>query len=166
VSAAKQRAAEVATAIESFVDQRRTERGRPSLANDPDLAAIATEHSRGAARRGELSATNARGETVGDRVTGYRYVTQTLYSATGRDRPPRNIAREVVGGWMDDQQVRRRLLNPGLDHNGVGVWIEDDTVYVTQLLCSEAPIYRRFGAWLLVGGRRLTAPVESLTNRL
>jgi uncharacterized protein YkwD len=160
MSATRQRAEDVAAAIAQFVDHRRTERGRRSLATDADLAAIAADHSKGAARRGRIASTNVRGDPVAARVDGYRYVTTMVGSVTGRDRSPSDIARSVVGRWMDDQQRRRSLLHPGLDHNGIGVWIEDDEVYVTHILCTDDPFYRRIGAWLGLFARRLTAPLR------
>lgn len=46
-----------------------------------------------------------------------------------------DLARTVVGGWMDSPAHRRNLLDAGYGSEAIGVAIDGDAVLVTQALC-------------------------------
>jgi uncharacterized protein YkwD len=119
--------------IAGRVNAVRNEHGRAPLRWNPDLAALAREHSRDMGREGFFSHEDPAGGSAADRVRaaglGYRVLGENL--ARSRNAP--DPAEAAVQGWMASEGHRENILDEAFTETGVGVWRDGETVYVTQL---------------------------------
>jgi uncharacterized protein YkwD len=143
-------AANSATTLErrvlDLVNVERAKAHLPALKPDDRLSAIARAHSRDMARRHFFGHVNPDGEdpttrgrragyecrkSLGDRIrTG---LAENLYEASGTAR--KDIEHASVAGWMKSPPHRANMLEKTYTSTGVGVAVEGDAVFITQLFC-------------------------------
>lgn len=126
--------------LEDRSDEARQERGGGATTHDPDLAAVARNHSRDMRDRGFVDHTNPDGRDPQDRVEAAglecrvgENIYQTPRGALADSEHA--LADHVVRAWLESPGHRRTLLAEGYTRQGVGVAVGEDAVYVTQLFC-------------------------------
>jgi uncharacterized protein YkwD len=125
--------ARLETEIAGRVNAIRKEHGLAPLRSNPDLAALAREHSRGMGREGFFAHDSPTGGSVAERLRaaglGYRALGENL----ARSRNALDPAASAVTGWMASDGHRENILEEAFTETGVGVWRDGATVYVTQI---------------------------------
>lgn len=126
--------------IEERTDDERAAAAVGETAHDPELAAVARQHSRDMRDRGFVNHTNPDGETPTDRVRAAgldcrpgENIYQTPWGTLASSE--RALADHAVDAWMDSTGHRETLLRERYTRQGVGVAIGDGGVYITQLFC-------------------------------
>lgn len=130
-------------------DRVNAERARAKLVTlkeDDKLRAIARAHSEDMARRHFFSHVNPNGEdpTARGRRAGYECrkilgeririgLAENLFEASGTARE--DIERRSVAGWMKSPGHRANILEKNYTKSGVGVAVDGDAVFITQLFC-------------------------------
>lgn len=113
-------------------------KGLPILGQDSGLAAVARAHSRDMLEGGYFDHVNAKGQRPQDRVSiAHRHliglVSENIWMWYGGSQDPEKIARKAVESLMNSPGHRRNILSDSATHMGIGVWMEGEAVYVTQL---------------------------------
>jgi uncharacterized protein YkwD len=146
--------------VHERVNAARKSHGLNALTNDPELVGIARGHSEDMAKRGFFAHATPEGETFEDRyaTAGYdcrvptgdaRYLGGAENIAkthagipleTGEHHESAwDIAKGVVGGWLDSPGHRENLLNDPWRREGIGIYLQEEgqslEVYVTQNFC-------------------------------
>jgi uncharacterized protein YkwD len=125
--------ARLETEIADRVNAVRKEHRLASLRWNPDLAALAREHSRAMGREGFFAHESPAGGSAAERLRaaglGYRALGENL--ARSRNAP--DPAASAVKGWMASDGHRENILEEAFTETGVGVWRDGATVYVTQI---------------------------------
>lgn len=133
--------------IHERVNEVRTERGLAPLRRNPILADEAQAHSEDMVERDFYSHTNPDGEGPQDRTAtgcgiGENLAVmywQTSFSYDGetmRLESEEEFADHAVQGWMDSPGHRENILNPRYISQGIGIAVDGDEVYVTQMFCA------------------------------
>lgn len=151
--------------IHQQVNNQREQHGLNALSWDDELAGIARNHSLDMAQNDFFSHAGSSGSSPADRATDaeyecmkdegeYRYTgiaenifmtyrygsRQTRYGPNGTTvwfdwKTQDQIAREVVGGWMNSPGHRANILQGRHDLQGLGIVQAGDQLYITQNLC-------------------------------
>lgn len=149
--------------VHRFVNRERASRGLDPLARNETLSEIARYHSRDMAERDYFAHVSPDNETMADRydrfgfecrapiaegryATGAENIAYTYYRApvdrgdrTVVHATPKQLARAVVGRWMNSSVHREHVLAPRWRREGIGVAAEETPngtrVYVTQNFC-------------------------------
>jgi len=117
----------------------------PALANDAALTQIARERSEEMADGAPFS---HQGDDGGypavDRVRAkfgrYGAVGENIIEETGLSHfDPAAFARRAVAGWMASPGHRENILRPDYRRSGIGVTVEDDKVFATQVFFGLSP---------------------------
>ena len=116
--------AEARRATHCLINQERTDRGLPPLADNPLLAAAADAHSRDMVARGYFEHDAPDGRTPQDRIraTGYggggsRSTGENIAWGAGRKATPAAIVEQ----WMQSPPHREDILRPAFREMGVGI---------------------------------------------
>lgn len=138
--------------IHEEVNRVRKSHGLKPLEWDPLLNKIAREHSEDMALKNYVDHKNKKGESPSDRALRHRYPTsiaENIYQgflykkAYYKNGVPieydwlsdREMAKEVVKGWLNSPGHRKNLLHPHYRKEGIGVAITKDwKILVTQNL--------------------------------
>jgi len=132
--------------VRDLVNAERAKAHVSPLKADDKLSAIARAHSQDMARRNFFGHVNPDGEdptarglragyqcrkVFGDRIrTG---LGENLYEASGTARI--DIEHASVAGWMKSPPHRANILEKAYTKTGVGVAVDGDAVFITQLFC-------------------------------
>jgi uncharacterized protein YkwD len=118
----------IARAIFDRVNDEREERGLDPLAWDDTLADVAAEWSREMATRGELVHQDVGSLLERDELSGFRGIGENIFTASAP--VPAGV---IHVGWMESDDHRVNVLNPGWNRIGIGVHCADDgSVWATQ----------------------------------
>lgn len=149
--------------VHAGINDRRADRGLETVAYDPELARIASSHSNDMAERGYRAHESPEGMSVVDRYrrAGYdcEVAGETLLFLDLPDGLPdgggngtagasvvgdgassvsdaeARLASRIVSRWMASEPHRRSLLSASWTRQGIGVAVDDGTVYVTRNTC-------------------------------
>lgn len=127
--------------IHAQVNGYRDDQGLESLSFSGDLAEVAREHSEAMFEAERLSH-DLDGDGPGDRISdaglecdGWAENIAMEYTTDlDADEDAESVADSVVGGWVGEPNHEQNLTGD-FSGQGIGVHVEDDYVYVTQLLC-------------------------------
>jgi uncharacterized protein YkwD len=123
----------VAAQVLAGVNAARMERGLPPLQADAALAALARDHSQRMAKGGFLSHDEPGGRTFAERIQAaqlsFRRIAENVAMNSGMSDP----AAAAVRGWLNSPGHRANILTADFSHTGVGVWVQNDRYYVTQI---------------------------------
>lgn len=61
-------------------------------------------------------------------------VAENLYMAVGH--PLSDVPSMAIASWLGSPEHRENLFDPHKSQIGVGLWVQGDTIYVTQMLSS------------------------------
>jgi len=154
----------IAKQVHQRINQIRVSKGLQALEWNPELATVATKHSRDMGRRDYFSHDSPEGhdfsaryqaEGIDCRVPvggGQFYIggenihktwraEGTRHWSDGRQeevglRSVRDVAEQAVQGWMDSPGHKENLLKPFWKTEGIGVWLRSDgAIFVTQNFC-------------------------------
>lgn len=139
--------AEAERLIHEEVNERRQEHGIAELHYHEGLEDDAQEHSQDMSRRGFYAHENPEGDGPQERTTtrcrvgeninkirwGDRYETPTGDVVTLESE--HDLAEQVVDEWMNSPGHRENILDGRYASEGIGVAIDGDEVYVTQMFC-------------------------------
>jgi uncharacterized protein YkwD len=139
LDAEEARLREVETQLFALANETRESQGKPRLAYDDRLAAVARAHSRDMVEHAFFSHQSPRTGSPNERVvaSGMRssIVLENLAEAAG--------AVEIHRGWMDSPSHRTNLINGDVNHVGIGVVAVSrggNVTYVaTQLFSHQTP---------------------------
>jgi uncharacterized protein YkwD len=110
------------------VNAERAERERPPLAWDDTLATIAEDWSTDMASTGRLEHQDIAALMEREELSGFRGVGENIFTATGPVP-----AGTIHVGWMESDEHRGNVLNPGWNRIGIGVHCAaDGSVWATQ----------------------------------
>lgn len=133
-----------ARAVEERIAERTTEErlaaGVDATAPDSDLAAVARAHSRDMRDRGFVGHTNPDGDGPGERLQAAGvdcHPGENVYQAPlgALATSERALADAVVRAWLDSPGHRETLLRERFERQGVGVAVDGEALYVTQVFC-------------------------------
>lgn len=126
-------------AIHRKVNEVRRSEGREALAYSPELAFVAKNHSTDMAENDYFSHENQDGESSSERVSAAGLNCRT----TGENLafqdsagPANRTAENVVRQWMNSPGHKANMLRDQWRSEGVGVEINPNGLYVTQVFCS------------------------------
>ncbi|AFZ33380.1 SCP-like extracellular (plasmid) [Gloeocapsa sp. PCC 7428] len=107
---------DIAQRVLELSNAERSRVGAPPLSLHPQLMAAAQQHTDLMAQRNEMTHQFPGQPELGDRISqaGYRW-SRVAENLTRRSSPE-----EAVSSWMDSPPHRENLLNPELQHLGVG----------------------------------------------
>lgn len=134
---------EVETRVHERINTIRADNNLSHLDHNDEIATIARTYSHDMAERGYFSHVNPEGEGPDDRF-GDLYPRKchavgenlALVGSTGA-MDADEIAKRVVNGWMNSEGHRENILTARWDSQGIGVYIGDERVYVSQEFCDE-----------------------------
>jgi uncharacterized protein YkwD len=118
----------IARAIFDRVDDEREERGLQPLAWDATLAAVAADWSEEMAADGRLEHQDVGAVLEQEDLAGFRGIGENIFTASAP--VPAGV---IHVGWMESDDHRVNVLNPGWNRIGIGVHCADDgSVWATQ----------------------------------
>jgi len=143
---------QLAFAIHAQINEEREERDLSRLRMDPELRAIANNHSQDMAARDYFAHESPDGDNFGDRyeVAGYQCRVSTdsgqfatgaenIASRTTHETNETELATAIVSQWMGSDGHRENILQKYWEHEGIGIAIgsEDgkNKIYATQNFC-------------------------------
>jgi uncharacterized protein YkwD len=148
--------------VHELINQQRTGKGLSALSIDSALADIARKHSEDMAGQHYFAHENPAGQnpTARGNAAGYScrknygsysvygiaeniflnnlYSSATYYSnreTVYHWNTPEVIAQITVAGWMNSSGHRENILTPTFEHEGIGVAIASEKVYITENFC-------------------------------
>ncbi|MDA8597014.1 CAP domain-containing protein [Candidatus Pacebacteria bacterium] len=127
---------ELYEAIHDLTNAAREQAGLTSLRHDRELAEIAEAHSKDMATRNFFSHTNPDNCGLKCRLDegGYEVMAwgeNIIYRTHTADWTTTELAEYFVESWLDSPGHRKNMLSGTYTHEGVGVYIDGHTVYVT-----------------------------------
>jgi len=155
-------ASTLASQIHDLINAQRADNGLASLSYDPELVALALNHSTDMATNNYFSHVDPAGEdpTARGNASGiycvknygsyytygiaenifqnnlYTSVTDTNGVYSYAWSTPEAIAQSTVTGWMNSPGHRKNILTSTFDSEGIGVAVAtDDKVYITEDFC-------------------------------
>ena len=143
---------QLAFAIHAQINEERTQRGLSRLRMDPELRAIANNHSQDMAERDYFAHESPDGDNFGDRydAAGYqcRVSTDSSQFATGAENiafqttyetNETELANAIVSQWMASDGHRENILQNHWEHEGIGIAVGSEDgmrkIYATQNFC-------------------------------
>jgi len=136
---AEHRAEEV---IAQLIDEQRARYAQdaPRLVANGELDRIARERSGYMAHGGPFAHEDAQGrlaanDMIKSRVSQYGYFGENIMMETRENLPfdAQHFAQEAVDGWMASEGHRANILSPNYDRSGIGVVINGNSAYATQV---------------------------------
>ncbi len=130
--------------VHDEVNESRLRNGLPALIWLEDLAELAQLHSQNMAQNRFFNHVDTDGLRVSARQR--KYQPQLLLSGIGenlyRSQSSSRIfdPKRSAQSWMNSPGHRENILNQNFTHGGVGVYLKDDRIYVTQVFAT--PILR------------------------
>lgn len=119
--------------IHEQVNQQRRDNGLEPLEYREDVAHVARDYSELMLEQDFFSHTGPEGDTVADRVReagiGFTAVGENLSQLVNAPNP----VEMAVQGWMESEGHRENILREHFTHTGVGVAMDDGTLYATQI---------------------------------
>lgn len=109
-----------------LINAYRAERGRPALAVDPRLNAIAADTARELARRDQLKTEMHTSRGLGRRLDAAGYRAVRAAENLGAGYPTLVMA---VDGWKGSRGHNRNLLRRDMTHMGIGLALTDKGVF-------------------------------------
>lgn len=134
---------EIGEAVHERINAIRVDNDLPTVDHDDRLAGISRVHSHDMGEREYFSHVSPEGETPADRADELfpdecRGIGENLaYVTTIGGDDADAIAERVVDGWMDSDPHRENILTERWDSHGIGVYVVDDRVFVTQKFCEQ-----------------------------
>lgn len=126
--------------VHDEVNASRKRNGLPPLTWLEDLAELARLHSRNMGENAFFSHADPNGLRVSARQK--KYQPELILSAIGENLYRRKSSsrvfdpKRVALGWMNSTGHRENMLKPGYTHTGVGVYLKDESLYVTQVFAT------------------------------
>jgi uncharacterized protein YkwD len=125
-------------AIHDRINVERVREGLGVLAYDEKLAEIAAGHSTDMAKENYFAHEDEKGCTSACRLdnAGYKWRTvgENLFLLkSSYHYSVEEAAAIIVAGWMGSEGHRHNVLNKSFTHEGLGVVIEGNSVYATEL---------------------------------
>ncbi len=107
----------VSTDCTALINTHRSAAGLAPLTVDTRITTAAEAHSIDQAQRGKMSHTGKDGSNAGQRLSrlGYSWSTWSENVAAGQ-----LDCSSVVGAWMNSSGHRKNILNPSMQHIGIG----------------------------------------------
>jgi uncharacterized protein YkwD len=125
-------------------ERRKLNNQAKPLAIDAELTAAAQVHSEDMARKRSFDAMNPDGNlAVNTLLTDPKfrgYVAENAaaqYFSPGYGFDPDSMARSFVDIWLNSPGHRSNLSYPGFERTGIGVAVNGDTVYATELFATD-----------------------------
>jgi uncharacterized protein YkwD len=130
---------ELELAIHELINIERELEGLKSLKYDDVLAEVAAYHSTDMAQEDYFAHQDEDGCDSACRVTSssykWRMVGENLFLlGSGRHFTIKEASTIIVVGWMNSEGHRANVLQPKFSHEGVGVVINGDSIYATEVL--------------------------------
>ena len=141
--------ADVALWVAQEANAARAQAGLTPMPLDSGLSRVALSHSLNMGTRSFWGHVDPEGRTPRLRVVeAYRDfrggVAENLWKCSGCGQlGGEELARRAVRAWLESPGHRQNLLHPQATHCGIGVWVEGDSVYVTQVIAVFAGSARR-----------------------
>lgn len=126
--------------VHERINDARAERGLEPLSRTDPLTRVARNHSRDMADRSFFDHASPEGigpETRVDRAgIACADVSENiaLFARQNHEDP---LAEAVVDAWLDSPGHLMNIVGANWERTGVGVVADEDSVYVTQVFCSE-----------------------------
>lgn len=116
------------------MNQKRNEAGLPKLQNNSELSINAD--TRATELTGRFNHVRFDGRSFGTAITVpcHSYAENiAYYTAWENPQDEAGLAAWIVGFWSDSEVHNQNLLDARWEETGIGVYMEGDTVYVSQL---------------------------------
>lgn len=127
----------VETAILAFTNRERAQNGLATLSADSELTTLARYHSKDMSINDYFSHEDKAecGSSCRANNAGYRWTTigENIYMMSGYTHTAAEAAEMVVEGWMNSHGHRENMLRPAFTHAGIGVYVEEKSVYTTAV---------------------------------
>ena len=126
----------------TLINKQRAKNNRAPLILNPLLVQAARTQSQWMARNNTVAHVDLHGRNVADRAqeNGYLYYTilgENLAMNSGYPKP----VQTAVDGWMKSKAHRDNVLLAEYTETGIGVCIEGDAIYFTQVFGNPPPLY-------------------------
>ena len=112
----------------------------PKLVPNGELTLIARSRSNAMAHGGPFSHQDAQGnypaiDMVKDRFGPYGHIGENIFMErrAGGSFNPQAFAKIAVDEWMASEEHRENILSPDYDRSGIGVVVNGDYAYATQV---------------------------------
>ena len=127
---------ETARRLHGLLNEEREKQGLRPLSGRGRLIKAAEGHSRNMARK-ETLAHHLDGSGPSDRAPSrFSRIAENCAYTHGRD--PGKTAHKLRDQWMNSKDHRDNLLNSKMKYDGIGVWVNGNTVYATHLLAGSS----------------------------
>lgn len=121
--------------LHGLLSKEREKRDLKPLSGRGGLIKAAEQHSRNMARKGTVTH-HLDGEGPADRAPSrFSRIAENCAQTHGRD--PGKIAHKLRDQWRESKPHRDNLLNCKMKYDGIGIWIDGNTVYATHLLAGS-----------------------------
>lgn len=121
--------------LHGLLSKEREKRDLRPLSGRRGLIKAAEQHSRNMARKGTV-AHHLDGQGPADRAPSrFNRIAENCAQTHGRD--PGKLAHELRDQWMKSKPHRDNLLNSNMKYDGIGIWVDGNTVYATHLLAGS-----------------------------
>lgn len=122
--------------IHRLTNIQRKKAGIPQLEMDLALATIATEHSKDMAKLDYFAHNSLDGCDPGCRFRAGTYLALMWGENLGwitffEETEPEELAAEFMDSWMDSDDHRHNVLNEGFTHEGIGLAMVNEKIFVT-----------------------------------
>lgn len=132
---AKRLADKTSRKLHGLLNEERKKRDLRPLSGRVGLIKAAGNHSRNMARKGILTH-NLDGLGPSDRAPSrFSRIAENCAKTHGRD--PGEVAHKLRAQWMNSKPHRDNLLNSKMKYDGIGIWVNGNTVYATHLLAGS-----------------------------
>lgn len=122
--------------IHDQINSIRIENGqRPLIYNEP-ISNIAREHSKDMALNNYFDHTSSDGKTFQDRITASRLVCYPAgenIEINYKSEP--NLLDSIIQTWMNSPEHKQNILLPYYTSEGIGVYVLNDNVLITDDFC-------------------------------
>lgn len=125
--------------LHGLLNEERKKRDLRPLSGRGGLIKAAEQHSRNMARTGTVDH-HLNGSGPSDRAPSrFSRIAENCAQTYGRD--PGKVAHKLRDQWMNSKGHRDNLLNSKMKYDGVGIWVDGNTVYATHLLAGSDTFY-------------------------
>lgn len=134
---------EVERLVLELTNKERSKQGLPPLALDKSLEAIALKHTQDMLARKYFSHDNPDNLSSAERMAkSHRQLVgvegENIWLFAGPAPPDPEIAKRMVGEWMNSIAHRGNILRPGFTHTGLGVAELNNVIKATQVFAEVA----------------------------
>lgn len=141
-------ASQIELEVSELLNEYRTENGKDRLELNQALRYSSRLNSKRLARHGELVHSLTEGRSYFDKLDDIGYNCRIGYENIAyivrigvNENNESEMAQDIANSWIESEEHRAAVVDPKMNHHGVGVFVTDDRVYATEHLCDRSGGY-------------------------